>query len=435
MLLANSIQIKNKIGKGAYGEVYLGEDIYTNKKYAIKKISKRKLLDSEMNLNFKNELKILKNLKPHPNIIKFHSIESTILNHYIIEEYCNGGNLDQVIKKKITLEHKTFSEDEAKYIIKNILQGISNLHSQNIIHRDLKTENILFNYENIEDLLSQNIKKSQIKIIDFGFSRYLQKNEEAKSILGTPLYMDPLILKCITSGNYFHISYDNKIDIWSIGIITYFILMGNLPFIGHTCDDLFKTIKERKYILPKKHETLIITKGCLDFIDKVLNIDINLRPSADELLLNDSWINDTNDKFNLYSLKKDLNKNYKFIYFSDYWEKKNFFDIKTIRRSKSFKRNINDKRKKRINDLLERLLKDDNKKCDTNYENLETIREIKEQNIGNYQLNYKKQISDSINDANESLPKMPTKSENTKFLSNFTEIRNKYQNKILDDIN
>ena len=427
MLLLNSIQIKNKIGKGAYGEVYLGEDIYTNKKYAIKKISKKKLLDSEMNLNFKNELKILKNLKPHPNIIKFHSIESTILNHYIIEEYCNGGNLDQVIKKKINIEKKTFSEDEAKYIIKNILQGISNLHSQNIIHRDLKTENILFKYDNIEDLLNQNIKKAEIKIIDFGFSRYLQKNEEANSILGTPLYMDPIMLECINSGNLNETGYDNKIDIWSIGIITYFILMGNLPFIGHTCDDLFKTIKERKYILPKKHGSLVITKGCLDFIDKVLNIDINLRPSAQELLLNDSWINDTNDKFELYSLKKDLNKNNKFIYFSDYWEKKNFFDIQTIkRRSKSLK-GINDQRKKRINDLLGRLLKDDNKKCDKNYYNLETIRKINEQTLDNYPINIEKQISGSIIDAIEDQPKIPILSEKTKFLSNYTEIRNKYK--------
>ena len=157
MLLENTIQVKNKIGNGAYGEVYLGQDINTNKKYAIKKISKRKLLNSEMNIYFNNELKILKNLKPHPNIIRFYSIESTILNHYIIEEYCNGGNLNQVIKKKMHLEKKAFSEDEAKYIIKNILNGLSNLHSQNIIHRDLKTDNILLNYNNIEDLLNINV--------------------------------------------------------------------------------------------------------------------------------------------------------------------------------------------------------------------------------------------------------------------------------------
>ena len=427
MLLENTIQVKNKIGNGAYGEVYLGQDINTNKKYAIKKISKRKLLNSEMNIYFNNELKILKNLKPHPNIIRFYSIESTILNHYIIEEYCNGGNLNQVIKKKMHLEKKAFSEDEAKYIIKNILNGLSNLHSQNIIHRDLKTDNILLNYNNIEDLLNQNIKKAEIKIIDFGFSRYLKKNEEANSILGTPLYMDPIMLECINSGNLNETGYDNKIDIWSIGIITYYILMGNLPFIGHTCDDLFKTIQERKYILPKKSEFLIITKGCLDFIDKVLNIDINLRPSAQELLLNDSWINDTNDKFELYSLKKDLNKNNKFIYFSDYWEKKNFFDIQTIKRRSNSLKGINDQRKKRINDLLGRLLKDDNKNCDKNYYNLETIRKINEQTLDNYPINIEKQISGSIIDAIEDQAKTPILSEKTKFLSNYTEIRNKYK--------
>ena len=239
--------------------------------------------------------------------------------------------------------------------------------------------------------------------------------------------MDPIMLECINSGNLNETGYDNKIDIWSIGIITYYILMGNLPFIGHTCDDLFKTIQERKYILPKKSEFLIITKGCLDFIDKVLNIDINLRPSAQELLLNDSWINDTNDKFELYSLKKDLNKNNKFIYFSDYWEKKNFFDIQTIKRRSNSLKGINDQRKKRINDLLGRLLKDDNKKCDKNYYNLETIRKINEQTLDNYPINIEKQISGSIIDAIEDQAKTPILSEKTKFLSNYTEIRNKYK--------
>ena len=152
-MIFENIVFKSKIGNGVYGEVYLGQDIISKKDFAIKKISKSKLLNPENEYCFNNEVSILKYLQPHPNLIKFHLIYESISNFYIIEEYCNGGNLDQVIKKKITLEHKTFSEDEAKYIIKNILQGISNLHSQNIIHRDLKPENIMITGREKKDCL------------------------------------------------------------------------------------------------------------------------------------------------------------------------------------------------------------------------------------------------------------------------------------------
>ena len=246
MIIANSIQLKTKIGDGSYGELYLGVDKNTNKKYAIKKVPKKKLLDNQIRLYFNNEMYILKHLQSHPNIIKFYSIETTISNYYIIEEYCNGGNLTQILTDKLNSDKKPFSEEDAKYITKNILKGLSNLNSQNIIHRDLKLDNIIFNYENQEDLLLKKIKKAQIKIIDFGFARYLEKNEKAESILGTPVFMDPNILNNLYSQT---IGYNKKADIWSIGVITYIMLTGNLPFDGHSCEDLFKSIKERKYII------------------------------------------------------------------------------------------------------------------------------------------------------------------------------------------
>ena len=138
---------------------------------------------------------------------------------------------------------------------------MSNLNSQNIIHRDLKTENILFNYNNNEDLLNQNIKKAQIKIIDFGFWRYLHNNEEANSILGNPLFMEPIILKSITKGNnYFHTSYDKKNRYFINYIITYYIIMGNLPFICHTCDNLFKIIQKENIFYLKYLNFLLLLK-------------------------------------------------------------------------------------------------------------------------------------------------------------------------------
>ena len=164
MIIANSIQLKTKIGDGSYGEVYLGVDKNTNKKYAIKKVPKKKLLDNQIRLYFNNEMYILKHLQSHPNIIKFYSIETTISNYYIIEEYCNGGNLTQILTDKLNKDKKPLSEEDAKYITKNILKGLSNLNSQNIIHRDLKLDNIIFNYENQEDLILKKLRKLKLKL-------------------------------------------------------------------------------------------------------------------------------------------------------------------------------------------------------------------------------------------------------------------------------
>ena len=425
MIIANSIQLKTKIGDGSYGEVYLGVDKNTNKKYAIKKVPKKKLLDNQIRLYFNNEMYILKHLQSHPNIIKFYSIETTISNYYIIEEYCNGGNLTQILTDKLNKDKKPLSEEDAKYITKNILKGLSNLNSQNIIHRDLKLDNIIFNYENQEDLILKKIKKAQIKIIDFGFARYLEKNEKAESILGTPVFMDPNILNNLYSQT---IGYNKKADIWSIGVITYIMLTGNLPFDGHSCEDLFKSIKERKYIIPRKYD-LLITKGCIDFIDKVLNIDINERPSAEELLLNDPWINDTNDKYDLYSLKKDF-QNVNYLSFLNYWEKKNFCGNKNLRKSKSFIGEKIDKRKKRIDDLLEKLLNNNIEKkrkinkVEINDEfNEETVK-IYYDNDNNIQFKY--------NNIDEE-PKTPSQLENTNFTNTYnlhTEKTKKTKNKI-----
>ena len=310
-MIFENIVFKSKIGNGVYGEVYLGQDIISKKDFAIKKISKSKLLNPENEYCFNNEVSILKYLQPHPNLIKFHLIYESISNFYIIEEYCNGGNLEQNLIKYIKKNNKPFTEEISKYIIKNILYGLSNLNSQNIIHRDLKVENILLHFDNEEDLINQNLMNSKIKIIDFGFAKFLKKNEFADSIIGTPLFMDPIILNSMNDKKENDKNmYDKKVDMWSLGIISYYILLGNLPFQGNNINELSKSIEERKFILPK-NQNIYLSKNCIEFIDKLLNVDINLRPSADEILLNDNWINDKSDQVIMFKLKKENDANNK----------------------------------------------------------------------------------------------------------------------------
>ena len=349
-MIFENIQFKTKIGNGVYGEVYLGQDIVSKKNFAIKKISKSKLLNPQDEFCFNNEVYILKNLQPHPNLIKFHLMYERISNYYIIEEYCNGGNLEQNLIKYIKKHNKPFTEEISKYIIKNILYGLSNLNSQNIIHRDLKVENILLHFDNEEDLINQNLLNSKIKIIDFGFAKILKENKFTDSIIGTPLFMDPTILKSMNEKkeNDKNI-YDKKVDIWSLGIISYYILLGNLPFQGKNINELFHSIEEKKFILPKNQD-IYLSKNCIEFIDKLLNININLRPSADEILLNDNWINDKYDEFNILKLKKEKDSNNKD--FINYWEK---YEVNK-KYSKKISNNINDKDK--IDSLLKRIFND-----------------------------------------------------------------------------
>ena len=351
-MIFENIVFKSKIGNGVYGEVYLGQDIISKKDFAIKKISKSKLLNPENEYCFNNEVSILKYLQPHPNLIKFHLIYESISNFYIIEEYCNGGNLEQNLIKYIKNNNKPFTEEISKYIIKNILYGLSNLNSQNIIHRDLKVENILLHFDNEEDLINQNLMNSKIKIIDFGFAKFLKKNEFADSIIGTPLFMDPIILNSMNDKKENDKNmYDKKVDMWSLGIISYYLLLGNLPFQGNNINELSKSIEERKFILPK-NQNIYLSKNCIEFIDKLLNVDINLRPSADEILLNDNWINDKSDQFIMLKLKKENDVNNK--EFINYWEK---YEVeKKYKYTKNLTSKFNNTNK--IDSLLNRIFND-----------------------------------------------------------------------------
>lgn len=305
MIIGDSITLVNQIGSGSYGSVFFGFNKNTKESFAVKKISKEVLLNPTVKAHINNEIYILRNLPNHPNIIKFNSVVETLTNVYIVMEYCNGGSLMKALNKQILFYNTPFNEEATRYIVKSIANGLLCINQHNIIHRDIKDENILLHYPNKEDLITGNITKAEIKIIDFGFSRYLEENEFASTIIGTPLFMDPKILSNGTNAtssknnnnpkeikqkeSHKTFNYDFKVDIWSLGIITYNLLLGILPFKGVNWEDLLHTINDRKFCLPEKRKNIILTKGTISFIDKMLNVDSNLRPTAEELM-NEPWI-------------------------------------------------------------------------------------------------------------------------------------------------
>ncbi|MCQ2817807.1 MAG: serine/threonine-protein kinase [archaeon] len=375
----NNIQLQSNIGKGAFGAVYLGVNTKTGQKLAVKKVQKR-LLQSKVNsCYFNNEIYILKHMKPHPNIIKFYDIFSTLTNYYAVFQYCNGGTLDSAYKAYKEKYKKSFSEAEVHYIVQEILKGLVHLNKENIIHRDIKSENILLDYNTEEDKENINVLKAKIIIIDFGFARYLKNNDLATSIIGTPLFMDPSILhsvipikedpkinseedntenkndpqkleekKNMVSKDSSLVSYDFRADIWSLGILTYEILFGVLPFNGKNAIELMYSIKNREFTLPPDPLNYKVSRACVNFLQKILTVDFEQRPDAYKCS-NDAWIKGIYNPRDMMSFKSQfeidripiIEKNY----FINLWRE---FKVNPRTEGRN-KRNV------QINNLIERL--------------------------------------------------------------------------------
>jgi serine/threonine protein kinase len=274
------ITLLRLLGKGSYGEVYLSLKQNAKKLFATKKV-KRKKADDEMTKYFKNEINILRILN-HPNIVKLEEIKMDENNYYIVMEYINGGELSDYLKKYIDKYGKPFSEEIVQYLMKQIISALIYIHDLNIIHRDLKLENIMVDFDNEKDKEELNMMKAKIKIIDFGFAIMLSsKFSLTNSAVGTFMYMDPKILKEFDNQVLVDKSrgYGKEVDIWSLGCICYQLFRGKYPFEAKTFEELVGKIDKGKYRLPTTASREIIS-----FLDKMLKYKGKDRLSAKELI-------------------------------------------------------------------------------------------------------------------------------------------------------
>ena len=267
------------IGKGAFGEVYLTSKAGTNQLFATKKVSKQKADSPAIKKYFINELTILKEIK-HKNIVHFETIKHTIHNYYIITEFCNGGGLSDCLKKYMTLYGRAFPEEIVQHLMRQIVEALKYLHGIRIIHRDIKLDNILVNFESEVDKNSLNMMKAQVKLIDFGFATHLGAANVRYSTLGSPINMDPILLKKLTSknGTANLIGYDEKADIWSLGTVCYEMLIGKGVFNAETMVDLIKKVEYGNYHVPTN-----LSKEVVSFLNGMLQYSAKNRLSAEEL--------------------------------------------------------------------------------------------------------------------------------------------------------
>ena len=301
--IGNLILVQS-LGKGTFGNVYLYKHKISNKLFAVKIIDKLKEEYKGTSQYLQSEIDILNKLK-HPNIIK---LEKTIDNQnhlLIIMEYCNGGTLSECLQKYINKNNtKGFTEEIIQHIMRQIVDALYFIHSNNIIHRDLKLKNIMVNFDNEIERANLNMMKAKVKIIDFGLSKQLSNNGFANSVLGTINYMAPKLVE-----QHYRlrqkekiektIGYGKEVDIWSLGCICYELLRGRQVFESNYESDLVKQMKDGNYQLP-----VTCSYEYISFLTSMLQYEGKNRITAEGLLKKSFIVN--NAKY--FTSYKDENK-------------------------------------------------------------------------------------------------------------------------------
>ena len=298
--------LEKSLGKGAYGEVYLTTIKGDSKLIATKKIDKSFCENPITKKYLINEINILKMLN-HPNIVKFIDLKRTNNHYYIMMEYCNGGELHKVLEKYIEKNGKPFPEEIVQHLMRQIIDAFKYIHSKDIMHRDIKLENILLNYDTNEDKQNQNLMKANIKIIDFGFAAKLEKTGLKYTTLGSPINMDPLILKELQKRGKKtkKPGYDKKADIWSIGTICYEMAIGKYVFDAEKIDELIKKIEKGEYTVPTN-----LSKEIISFINGMLQYGPERRLNIEQLANHNFLKKNVNnfEKLDLHKVNKNLVK-------------------------------------------------------------------------------------------------------------------------------
>ena len=277
-MIVDNLILEKCLGQGSFGAVYLTTKKGSNQKFATKKFE-RDQIGTEAMKYLKNEIIILQNLK-HPNIVKFEDVKKTKKHFYIVMEYCNGGELSKALEEYQNRYGKPFSQEIVQHLMRQIIDAFKYIHGLKIIHRDIKLDNILLNFDNEEDKENLNMMKATAKIIDFGFACRISKSGLQYSTLGSPINMDPIILKKLnTPGRKARqLGYDQKADIWSLGTICYEMLIGKSAFDAEDMDDLVQKIEDGTYTVPTN-----LSREVISFLNAMLQYDSNQRLNSLEL--------------------------------------------------------------------------------------------------------------------------------------------------------
>ena len=220
------ITLEEEIGRGAFAIVYKGRD-KEGKVVAVKEIPKSRL-NSKLLDSLKKEISILGSLNCD-YIVRLFDVITTTRYFYLIMEFCNGGDLGKRLKKLKRMEEYTTQK-----VIYQVSKGLKILHENKIIHRDLKLSNFLIE-------MNEN-GTYKVKIADFGFATILTQGQDVETFCGTAPNMAPEVLIGYFNTNYYRNKYNEKADLWSMGIIIFHMITGNYQIGRASC-------RERVYVL------------------------------------------------------------------------------------------------------------------------------------------------------------------------------------------
>jgi calcium/calmodulin-dependent protein kinase I len=211
------------------------------------------------------EIAILKKVK-HDNIISLLEMFECGDKIYFVMELVTGGELfDRIVEKG------SYTEEDAKRLVRKITHAIKYLHENDIAHRDLKPENLLV--KSLEE-------DTEVKIADFGLSKVIDQDKMMQTACGTPGYVAPEVLNAE--------GYDKEVDMWSIGVITYILLCGFPPFYSESVPEVFEQIMKADYDYPEEYWNEI-SDDAKDFINQLLVVDVSKRLTA-EGALQHKWL-------------------------------------------------------------------------------------------------------------------------------------------------
>ncbi|ETO05237.1 hypothetical protein RFI_32159, partial [Reticulomyxa filosa] len=274
------------LGRGGFAQVYEVQSLDSNRVYACKIINKQMLRKPQHQAKLLSEIQLHRKLN-HPNIVRFERCFDDKENVYILLERCSNKSLMQLIQMR-----KRVTEHETRYLLREILCGVQYLHSQNVIHRDLKLGNVLLD----EGL--------HVKLCDFGLAAQLDNSDERKTtICGTPNYIAPEILNgrmthrtmngngnnngnnignnIDTNANDTKHGHSFEVDIWSIGVILFTLLTGKPPFETKNVETTYEKIRKLNYEWPPD---VSVSAEAKDMTRSILVIKAEDRPSIHGLL-------------------------------------------------------------------------------------------------------------------------------------------------------
>ncbi|XP_059293054.1 calcium-dependent protein kinase 18 [Lycium ferocissimum] len=260
------------LGHGQFGYTYVATDKSNGDRVAVKRIEKKKMVVPIAVEDVKREVKILKALAGHENVVEFYNAFEDDNYVYIVMELCEGGELlDRILAKK----DSRYTEKDAAIIVRQMLKVAAQCHLHGLVHRDMKPENFL---------LKSTKEDSPLKATDFGLSDFIRPGKKFQDIVGSAYYVAPEVLKR-RSGP--------ESDVWSIGVITFILLCGRRPFWDKTEDGIFKEVLRNKPDFRRKPWPTI-SNSAKDFVKKLLVKDPRARLTAAQALSH-PWVREGGD--------------------------------------------------------------------------------------------------------------------------------------------